>query len=84
MHAVTLARFTDSREEIGRECAALLRGLHVPFGDIRGIGITVRVGGGAGGGEGGWEGVGRRGKRWMGADIATGAQRLRLSPAIDR
>ena len=39
---VTLARFTDSAEDIGRECWELLRASRVPFADIRGMGITVR------------------------------------------
>lgn len=40
--AVTLARFTDSAEDIGRECWELLRAARIPFADIRGMGITVR------------------------------------------
>ena len=39
--AVRLARFTASAEDIAGECRTLLRALRVPFGDIRGMGITV-------------------------------------------
>jgi hypothetical protein len=39
--AVRLARFTASAEDIAGECRSLLRALRVPFGDIRGMGITV-------------------------------------------
>lgn len=41
--AVTLARFTASAEEIGRECRALLRALGVPPTDIRGMGIQASM-----------------------------------------
>jgi hypothetical protein len=38
---VRLARFTASAEDIAGECRSLLRAMRVPFGDIRGMGITV-------------------------------------------
>ena len=54
LSAVRLARFTASAEDIAAECRSLLRALRVPFGDIRGMGITVS--GRAGGRAGGWVG----------------------------
>lgn len=39
--SITLARCVSSKEDLLREGAALLRALHVPFEDIRGMGLSV-------------------------------------------
>ncbi len=41
--SLTLSRFVDSASDIAAEAQGLMRALRIPPGDMRGIGITVRL-----------------------------------------